>query len=185
MNNVVTLTQPEKPTRPPAPPAYAELMVTSNFSFLRGGSHPEELIARAVALGLKGMGLCDRNSLAGVVRAYVALRDLKEDAEIGGHISDFRYVVGTRLVFTDETADIIAYPSDLAAYGRLTRLLTTGNRRAPKGECHLKFEDLAEFAQGQLFIVQIEEARFEEGAKTLRRLRMLAPDQVWLAAACT
>ncbi|MCF1743799.1 error-prone DNA polymerase [Paradevosia shaoguanensis] len=185
MNNVVTLTQPEKPARPPAPPAYAELMVTSNFSFLRGGSHPEELIARAVALGLRGMGLCDRNSLAGVVRAYVALRDLKEDAEIGGHIADFRYVVGTRLVFTDETADIIAYPSDLAAYGRLTRLLTTGNRRAPKGECHLKFEDLAEFAQGQLFIVQIEEARFEEGAKTLRRLRMLAPDQVWLAAACT
>ena len=185
MTAVITLTQPERPARPPAAPAYAELMVTSNFSFLRGGSHPDELIARAVALGLKGMGLCDRNSLAGVVRAYAALRDLKADEAIGPQIADFRYVVGTRLVFADDTADILTYPTDRAAYGRLTHLLTTGNRRAAKGGCDLTFEDLAAFAQGQLFIVHIDESRFEAGARTLRKLHMLAPGRVWLAAACT
>jgi len=185
MNEVIQLTQSDRPARPLAPPAYAELMVTSNFSFLRGGSHPDELIVRAAALGLKGIGLCDRNSMAGVVRSYAALRDLKGDKALAPHIADFRYVVGTRLVFADETADILAYPSDRAAYGRLTHLLTTGNRRAAKGECELRFEDLEAFAQGQLFIVHIDESRFEAGARTLRKMHMLAPGRVWLAAACT
>src|SRR6185437_1609008 len=72
-----------EPPRDSAPPAYAELMVTSNFSFLRSGSDPAELVSAAVANGLAGLGLCDRNTLAGVVRAYSALRQLRADAGTG------------------------------------------------------------------------------------------------------
>jgi DNA polymerase III alpha subunit len=127
MNEVLTLkTRSSGSARLPSgvTPAYAELMTTSNFSFLRSGSHAEELVGRAASLGLSGLGLCDRNSFAGVVRAHVAMRDVKLV------FPDFRYVVGTRLVFVDGTPDIIAYPSDRAAYGRLCKLLTTGNLRA-------------------------------------------------------
>jgi error-prone DNA polymerase len=159
-----------------APPPYAELMATSNFSFLRSGSHPEELIARAMSLGLSGMGLADRNSFAGVVRAHVSMRELRE-----AH-PDFRYVVGTRLVFADGTPDIVAYPTDRAAYGRLCKLLTTGNLRAGKGDCILRFEDLAAFAEGQLFILQLDESRFEAGEAVLGQLAALAPGRTWLAA---
>ncbi len=136
---------PVVPPRPPAAqPAYAELMVTGNFSFLRGGSHGEELLTRAVALGLSGMGLADRNTFAGVVKPYVALRELKEadDPALRAHAEKFRYVVGTRLCFVDGSPDIVAYPIDRAAFGRLCRLLTTGNLRTTKGECELHFDDL-------------------------------------------
>ena len=121
----------------PVPP-YAELMATSNFSFLRSGSHPEELVAAAIALGLSGIGIADRNSFAGVVRGYVAHRDLKDQHP------DFRYVVGVRLCFADGTPDIVAYPSDREAYGRLCRLLSRGNLRpeSEKGNCALSFADL-------------------------------------------
>ena len=81
-----------------APPAYAELMTTSNFSFLRSGSDPEELVAAAIANGLTGLGLCDRNSFAGVVRGLTALRQLCDDPAIGPRAEAFRYVVGVRLV---------------------------------------------------------------------------------------
>lgn len=101
---------------------YTELVSTSNFSFLRGGSHPEELAIKSAVLGLKGFGLTDRNSFAGVVRAYVALRDMDPAPP-----RDFRYLVGTRLCFADGTPDIIAYPSDRQAYGRLCKLLSIGN----------------------------------------------------------
>ena len=180
MNAVVPLEgKPRRAAPAAAPPPYAELMVTSNFSFLRAGSHPEELVARAVSLGHSGMGLCDRNSFAGVVRAHVAMRELRE-ANPG-----FRYVVGTRLVFADGTPDIIAYPTDRAAYGRLCKLLTTGNLRAEKGNCILRFEDIAAFAEGQLFILQVDEERFEAGEAVLTDLAELAPHRTWLAANCS
>ncbi|HEV7718009.1 MAG TPA: error-prone DNA polymerase, partial [Arsenicitalea sp.] len=158
---------------------YAELATTSNFSFLQGGSHPGELVLQAAAMGLSGLGICDRNSFAGVVRGYVAARDVAKTHP------DFRYVVGTRLVFADDTPEIIAYPTDRAAYGRLCALLTTGNRRAEKGDCILRFPDLAAFAEGQLFILNIDETRFEDGEAALRALQALAPGRTWLAAACT
>ncbi|HEY4201220.1 MAG TPA: error-prone DNA polymerase [Devosiaceae bacterium] len=190
--NVITLKEhvvaPGEDTAAPIKPVvlpYAELMVTSNFSFLYSGSHPKELIATAVALGLTGMGLCDRNSLAGVVRAYTALRDLRESQELGQAAKAFRYVVGTRLVFADDTPDIIAYPSDRDAYGRLCKLLTIGNLRAEKGSCTLYFSDLADYAEGQLFILQADEKRLEKSEETLRALKKLAPQSVWLAANCT
>src|SRR5690348_11865978 len=117
MSAVVDLPR-RAPSATLAPPDYIELVSTSNFSFLRGGSHPEELALTAAVLNLKGLGLCDRNSFAGVVRAYVALRDMEPHPPEG-----FRYLVGTRLVFADGTPDIVAYPTDRAAYGRLCKLL--------------------------------------------------------------
>ena len=162
-------------------PSYAELMVTSNFSFLRSGSHPEELVSAAIALGLDGVGICDRNSFAGVVRGYVAHRDLKHKAP------DFRYVVGVRLCFADDTPDIVAYPSDREAYGRLCRMLSRGNLReeSEKGKCVLHFADLEEFITGQLLILHCDETRWEHSAATLDRLAQLSPGNVWLAAATT
>ncbi len=112
-------------------PTYFELMTASNFSLLRGASHPEELVGQGAAIGLAGLGLCDRNSLAGVVRGHLAARDVWKSNPA------FRYLVGTRLVFSDGTPDIVTYPTNLAAYGRLCRLLTTGNRRTRKGDCLL------------------------------------------------
>src|SRR3954447_6281886 len=107
-------------------PRYAELAAASNFSFLRGASHPEEMVARAAELGLTGLGIADRNTLAGVVRAHVFAR------ENASALAGMRVVTGARLVFRDGTPDLLVYPRDRAAYGRLCRLLTTGNLRAPK-----------------------------------------------------
>src|SRR5213595_1497274 len=138
-SNLVTLDafRRERKSDAPPPPPYAEFGVTTNFSFLRGASQPQEMVLRAADYGFAAIGIADRNTLSGVVRAYTQARDLS-----------FRLVVGTRLVFSDGTPDILAYPSDRAAYGRLTRLLTLGNRRAEKGDCILNFDDLAEFHDG-------------------------------------
>ena len=117
-------------------PRFAELATTTNFSFLRGASHPEEMVARAAELGLAGIGIADRNSLAGVVRAHTFARDNVEA------MAGTRVVPGARLVFIDGCPDILVYPRDRAAYGRLCRILTEGNLRAPKGECWLILKDL-------------------------------------------
>ena len=174
MSNIIQLAPPVRPS--PVAPPYAELIATSNFSFLRGGSHPEELVSAAMHLGLAGLGICDRNSFAGVVRGHVVARNLKEQ------FPDFRYVVGVRLVFTDGTPDIVAYPTDRDAYGRLCQLLTRGNLRGEKGNCQITFADLADFAEGQLFIFLCDETRFEQSEAALQELRKLAPGNVWLAA---
>ncbi len=116
---------------------YAEIGVTTNFSFLRGAAHPSEYADHATKLGLAAVGIADRNTLAGVVRAHVAAKEY-----------GVRLAVGARLVFADGTPDLLAYPEDRAAYGRLCRLLTTGNRRAEKGDCILTSADLKEFSEG-------------------------------------
>jgi error-prone DNA polymerase len=133
---------------------YAELVAATNFSFLRGASHGSDLVGQAIALGLAGIGIADRNTVAGVVRAHVALRDAKAKlhAEEGLEL-DFRLVVGARLVFADGTPDIIAYPETRHGWGRLCRLLTTGNLRAEKGDCILRLEDLLEYIEDLLLIV--------------------------------
>jgi error-prone DNA polymerase len=120
--------------------AYAELAVTTNFSFLRGASHPQELVARADALGFTAIGIADRNSFAGVVRAYDEARKRK-----------IKLLVGTRLV-TADGFEVLAYPIDRAAYGRLCRVITAGNLKAKKGECHLSFDEIVNVAEGQIFI---------------------------------
>ena len=181
------------PARPgSAPPrtvtAYAELIVTSNFSFLRGASHPEELVSAAIYLGLNAFGLCDRNSFAGVVRGYVALRDHDKAP------SDFRYLVGVRLCFADGTPDIIAYPTDRIAYGRLCKLLTIGNQRGEKGKPLLHFADLfglgtlaeeagppENYAQGQLFILMPDEEDWGLTDQVLAKLEQAASGRVWIA----
>jgi error-prone DNA polymerase len=122
---------------------FAELCVTTNFSFLRSGSHPEEMVEQAAALGLTGIGIADRNTLAGVVRAHVKAKALKEEGK-----GELRVIVGSRLVFRDGVSDLIVYPKDRAGYANLTRLLTIGNRRAPKGECWLDFADYLAHAEG-------------------------------------
>src|SRR5579885_1163648 len=108
--------------------AYAELAVTSNFSCLRGASDPEDLVKRARALGLAGLGLADRTSVAGVVRAHVTQKaGEREQIETSQSPAPFKVAVGARLVFDDgSTPDILAYPQDRAAWGRLTRLLSLG-----------------------------------------------------------
>ncbi len=127
-------------------PAYAELAVTTNFSFLRGASHPGEFVARAEDLAYAAIGIADRNTLAGVVRAHDAWKRLNPGTPP-------RLLVGARLVFRDATPDILAYPQDRKAYARLSRLLSVGKLRAPKGECFLDFKDLLEYRRGLLLIV--------------------------------
>jgi error-prone DNA polymerase len=160
----------------PASPAqrYAELAVATNFSFLRGASHPEELVATAISLKLAGIGIADRNSLAGIVRAHLFLRNNKETA------GDFRVITGARLVFRDGTPDILVYPHDRDAYGRLTRLLTDGNRHAPKGECHLTRDDLLRYIEGLQLIVM--DAGEPDDSDFLEKLSDVSPGHVWLAA---
>lgn len=159
-------------------PAYAELAVTTNFSFLRGASDPEELVSAAKQLGLKGLGIADRNSVAGVVRAHVAVRELNDNA-------NFKVAVGARLVFSDATPDILAYPRDRAAWGRLTRLLSLGKRRAEKGGCILKLPDLLDFIEGlNLVVVPPSQIRSERLHALLDQLKRAgAARSVWLAAA--
>ena len=125
---------------------YAELQVTTNFSFLRGASHPEELFAAAALLGIEALGVADRHSLAGIVRAYEAQK-----------ATGVRLIVGCRLDLTDG-ASVLVYPMDKPAYSRLCRLLTLGKGRAGKGGCELCWADLVEHGEGQVVVLSPEEA---------------------------
>jgi error-prone DNA polymerase len=119
---------------------YAELQVTTNFSFLRGASHGEELVAQAHALGIEAIAVTDRNTLAGVVRAHLAAK------EVG-----LKLIVGARLDLQDAPS-LVCLPRDRQAYGRLSRLISLGQMRAKKGECTLFLDDVASHAEGQIFI---------------------------------
>src|SRR5262245_5182230 len=157
---------------------YVEFAVTSNFSFLRGASHPEELMVQADHLGLAGLGLADRNSVAGVVRAHLVKRE---------NAFNLRYHPGTRLVFADGTPDILAYPRDRPAWGRLCRLLTLGNRRAEKGDCTLHLGDLLDHAEGLEFVMMAGPSSKpvpmpSNDSATLSRLIEAAPRCVRVAA---
>jgi hypothetical protein len=102
-------------------PDYAEIGITTNFSFLRGGSHPQDYVHQASALRLPVIGIADHNTLAGVVRAYKELGNPEVTHKP-------KLLIGSRLVFMDGTPDILVYPRDRAAYGRLCQLLTRGKR---------------------------------------------------------
>jgi error-prone DNA polymerase len=160
--------------------SFAELCVTTNFSFLRSGSHPEEMVEQAAALGLAGIGVADRNTLAGVVRAHVKANALQEEKGV-----NLRMIVGARLVFRDGAPDLIVYPKDRSAFANLTRLLTIGNRRAKKGECYLDFADYLDHADGlQTILVPAFELGETPDAMGpyLRDVKAVA-GAVWLAAA--
>ena len=149
---------------------FAELVAATNFSFLRGVSHAEEIVQQAAALGLKAIGIADRNTLAGVVRAHVAAK------EVG-----IGLVVGSRLIATDGF-ETVCHPTDRGAYGRLCRLLTDGNRRAPKGQCHLSFAEIRAAQDGQIFIVMPPRVLAPSFAERLGALASAAPSRVHLGA---
>ena len=158
--------------------AYAELAVTTNFSFLRGASHPREMVETAIELGLTGIGIADRNSFAGVVRAYAQAKD-----------RNIKFLVGTRLVTVDGF-EVLTYPTDREAYGRLCRLLTDCNQRAKKvgkGECRLTFDDILSASEGQIFIALPPQKLFdrqpddESFCDRLAALVRAAPGHTYLA----
>ena len=159
--------------------SYAELCVTSNFTFLTGASHPEELVTRAAELGLEAIAITDHNSLAGVVRAYSALKELKREAEkvisirshhrydpssrqqmgSGAQVSAAfqgqnlpKLIVGCRLVLRDSPVHWVALPENRTAYARLSQLLTLGKRRTEKGECELYLKDLLAAGAGMILV---------------------------------
>ena len=197
---------------------YAELCVTTNFTFLTGASHPEEMITRAAELGLAAIAITDRNSLAGVVRAYSALKELaRMQAEAAAQMPDAaplpttirskvqmdhssrqpvprraeaaaplpaalpRLIIGSRLVLTDSAVEWLALPTDHAAYARLSRLLSLGKRRAPKGECHLTRADVIAGALGIILIALPPDPL--KSAPNLLAPNLLAPDLLAIARA--
>lgn len=166
--------EPRVPASPPPP--YVEFATTTNFTFLEGGSHPEEYALAARVLGHAGIGIADRNTLAGVVRAHAQVKAMREETP------GFRLKVGARLAFRDGTPDILAYPQDRAAYGRLCRLLTTGNMRAEKGDCVLTREDLLHWQEGMCLAVLPPRRLPEAFPAFLGELKEAAGDRLWLAA---
>ncbi|WP_062208305.1 error-prone DNA polymerase [Aureimonas sp. AU12] len=161
---------------------FCEIGAASNFSFLRGASHPRELVSAANLLRLGGLGLADRNTVAGVVRGYGQARE-----------EGFPFRPGARLVFADGAPDIFAYPRDRAGWGRLCRLLTAGNLRAAKGACHLTLADLLEWGEGINLAVLAPDGLGGDGAApqaaqdrldgALEPLRAAFPRRVRLALA--
>src|SRR5579871_1692179 len=119
-------------------PLYAELHCKTNFSFLIGASHPEELVERSAQLNHGALAITDHNSLAGVVRAHVAAKERKSKLLIGAEITPI------------DAPPVVLLATDRAAYGRLSNLITCGRRAAPKGECRLTFDDLSDHAAGLL-----------------------------------
>ncbi|WP_422000703.1 error-prone DNA polymerase [Reyranella sp.] len=160
---------------------YAELQVTTNYSFLRGGSHPGELALQAIALGHTAIGIADRNTLAGVVRAYAAIKEYYEENPVPPE-QRLKLLVGARLE-TRDGYSLLAYPTDLDAYKNLSRLLTVGNRRAEKGRCDIGFDDLAAHAEG-LLAIALPPRRLDDPAfaERLRALARLFGDRCHLAA---
>ncbi|MBN9252192.1 MAG: error-prone DNA polymerase, partial [Mesorhizobium sp.] len=128
-------------------PAYVEFGVQSNFSFLRGASRPEELVLASCLLGHAGMGLADRNTVAGVVRAWSQSKHIKPSPDADE--IEYLYHPGCRLVFADGTPDILAYPRDRKGWGHLCRMLTQANLReeTEKGATLLHLDDLLEWGE--------------------------------------
>src|SRR5215831_1537018 len=120
---------------------YTELQVTSNFSFLRGASHPEELIEQGATFGYREIAITDRNTLAGIVRAHAAAKT-----------KGIRIIIGCCLDLIDGSS-VLAYPTNKESYSRLCSLLTKGNLRTEKGKCDLHKTDVYEHAKGIKFIV--------------------------------
>ena len=176
-NPPIPFKRPQGPDKTSAPSAsdgvaFAELQAITNFSFLRGASHPGEMVIQAKALGHTAIGVADINTLAGVVRAHGEAKREK-----------FRLLVGAHIVLTDGLS-CLCYPTDRAAYGRLCRLLSHGKRQAPKGECHLTLDDLANHSEGQVLIALPPDdfsARRDDFAGLVDRLNGTRADGLWVA----
>jgi error-prone DNA polymerase len=145
-----------------------ELHVTSHFSFLRGASSAEELFAAAALLGIQALGIVDRNSLAGIVRAHEAAK-----------VTGVRLIVGCRLDL-DDFPSLLVYPTDRKAYGRLCRLLTVGKRRAGKGKCSLSFRDVEAWCEGLIGVLVTDKPTPVLGEQ-LAQLRQAFGDRAYCA----
>jgi DNA polymerase-3 subunit alpha/error-prone DNA polymerase len=174
-----------------APPAFFEIGARTNFSFLEGAARPEEMVFAASALGLSGLGIADRNSVAGVVRAYTKVRDMKERfkrAELVGEAEVLKenpepilwpvpVQPGARLVFSDHTPDVLAYPQNRKGWAHLCRLLSRGNLRAKKGNCILEEWDILEWGDEMMLAVVPDPSRSKDAnyretlEKSLRKLK--------------
>ncbi len=150
--------------------AYAELRCRTNYSFLEGASHPDELVNRAAELGLKALAITDKHSFAGVVRAHVAAK------EVG-----LKLLIGTEVQPQDHSTAILL-ATDRAAYGRLCQLLTRGRQNAPKGECHLTFSDIAEHSAGVLACVLLDSADPQRQSGELLKWHDVFGDQCYALA---
>jgi error-prone DNA polymerase len=196
---------------------FADLACASNFSFLRGASPAQELVLNALLLAHNGIGIADRNTMAGVVRAFAALRDLKEGGmlppvkrrmgsgpgeyhyepagpepetdeakalreTIHKRAQNFKLATGTRLVFSDNTPDIVAHPENRQGWARLCRLLTMGNMRSgQKADCDLRLQDLLADTRGLLLILMPPRRRDRLGS-IIAKLNDAAPGSLWLGA---
>jgi error-prone DNA polymerase len=155
---------------------YTELQVTTNFSFLRGASHPEEFVKQAAALGYKEIAITDRNTLAGIVRAYSAAKKI-----------DIRIIPACRLDLINGPS-LLAFPTDIHAYGRISALLTLGNLRTEKGKCDLYKADVFKHSEGSKFILippssLNEEYEFDLSfIKNLKEYKLALGDQLYIAA---
>ena len=159
------------PARPTPP--FAELAASTAFSFLHAASQPEEMVARAAELGFVALGIADRNTVAGVVRAHQAAKQ-----------AGLRLLPGSRLCFVDDTPDLLAYPTDRTAWGRLTCLLTVGKQRAKKGDCVLRRADLLDHAGGMILLALPPELPDSRFAARFGELRAALGRQVRVAAFC-
>ncbi|MET0688016.1 MAG: error-prone DNA polymerase [Methyloceanibacter sp.] len=149
---------------------YVELNVRTNFTFLAGASHPEEYVRRAADLGHPAIAITDCNSVAGLVRAHAEAKKLGQ-----------RILVGAELQLADGQC-LVALPTDREAYGRLTRLITVGRRRAEKGSCELHMEDVEAHGQGTLFMYLPPEQPDAALAEQLARIALRFPGNFYLAA---
>lgn len=187
---------------------YAELCITTNFTFLTGASHPEELVLRAAELGLSALAITDRNSLAGVVRAWNALKQLRQETQETLQVRSHQQVdsssrqdvgrytplekpaaamlpkliVGCRLMLQDSSVDWVALPRDREAYKRLARLLTLGKRRADKGQCILYTKDMVPACKGMILIA-LPQNRLDQAATDIQMLVRHFPGHIFLGAA--
>ncbi len=126
---------------------FVELSTLTNFTFLTGASHPEEMMLRAGEMGMPALAVADVNSVAGIVRAHTKARELARD---GGAV--VRLIPAARIVLADGF-QVTVLPRDRAAWGRLCRMLSLGQLRAPKGECRLELSDLLDWGQGMEMLV--------------------------------
>jgi error-prone DNA polymerase len=197
----------------PAPMPYAELAAATHFSFLRGASSPSDMVLTSLLLGHAGIGIADRNTVAGVVRAHAAVKELRalgaapptkvregsgpgeyvwiahgsaaepslRQQDIATRARDFKLAVGARLVFADDTPDIVVYPQNRTGWGDLCRLLTQGNLRADKGECLLYRDDLLRRCN-DLLLIMLPERKLTRLEDFLPLLREAVPGAVWLGA---
>ena len=164
---------------------YAELQVTSNFTFLTGASHPDEFVQQAAALGHSAIAITDKNSLAGIVRAHIAAKEIGIPLAVGCRLEVNRQGHEVPSCLIPSALSILIYPTNRAAYGRLCRLLTLGKRRAPKGECHLTLHDLVDHHEGLLAVVVPPATLDQDFIEVLLGLkRHFDDDRLSLASSC-